>query len=62
MKLNKVKGIFGLPVLTDNIIWLWVEDNYLVVIDPAISQPVKNFIKENNLLLDSIFQTLQHVF
>ena len=60
MKLNKEKGIFGLPVLTDNIIWLWVENKSLVVIDPALSQPVKNFIKENDLFLDSILQTHHH--
>ena len=60
MKLNKVKGIFGLPVLTDNIIWLWVEGTSLVVIDPALSQPVKNFINENNLKLDTILQTHHH--
>ena len=60
MKLNKVKGIFGLPVLTDNIIWLWVEDKSLVVIDPALSKPVKDFIRKNNLQLDSIFQTHHH--
>ena len=60
MKLNKAKGIFGLPVLTDNIIWLWVENKSLVVIDPALSQPVKNFIKENDLFLDSILQTHHH--
>ncbi len=60
MKLNKVKGIFGLPVLTDNIIWLWVEDKSIVVIDPALSQPVKNFIKKHDLSLDSILQTHHH--
>ena len=60
MKLNKARGIFGLPVLTDNIIWLWVENKSLVVIDPALSQPVKNFIKENDLFLDSILQTHHH--
>ena len=60
MKLNKVKGIYGLPVLTDNIIWLWVEGTSLVVIDPALSQPVKNFINENNLKLDTILQTHHH--
>ena len=60
MKLNKAKGIFGLPVLTDNIIWLWVENKSLVVIDPALSQPVKNFINENDLFLDSILQTHHH--
>ncbi len=60
MKLNKVEGIFGLPALTDNIIWLWVEDKSLVVIDPALSEPVKNFIKKNNLRLDTILQTHHH--
>ncbi len=60
MKFNKVRGIIGLPVLTDNIIWLWVEDKSLVVIDPALSKPVKNFINKNNLLLDSILQTHHH--
>ena len=60
MKLNKVKGIFGLPVLTDNIIWLLVEDKSIVVIDPALSEPVKNFINKNNLILDSILQTHHH--
>lgn len=60
MRLNKVKRIFGLPVLTDNIIWLWIEDKSLVVIDPALSGPVKNFIKENNLVLEAILQTHHH--
>ena len=60
MRLNKVKRIFGLPVLTDNIIWLWIEDKSLVVIDPALSEPVKNFIKENNLVLEAILQTHHH--
>ena len=60
MRLNKVKRIFGLPVLTDNIIWLWIEDQSLVVIDPALSGPVKNFIKENNLVLEAILQTHHH--
>ena len=60
MRLNKVKRIFGLPVLTDNIIWLWIEDKSLVVIDPALSGPIKNFIKENNLVLEAILQTHHH--
>ena len=60
MRFNKGKGIFGIPVLTDNIIWLLVEKEYLIVVDPAISKPVKDFIKENNLKLDTILQTHHH--
>ena len=60
MVLNKGHYIFGLPVLSDNVVWLWVEDNSVVVIDPAISQPVIDWIKKNNLILDSILQTHHH--
>ena len=54
MSINKEKKIFGLPVLNDNIIWIWVENKSVVVIDPAISQPVINFIEEEDLKLGLI--------
>jgi len=60
MSLNKDQKIFALPVLKDNIIWIWVKDNSAVVIDPAISDPVINWIKEKNLELKAIFQTHHH--
>ena len=60
MSINKEKKIFGLPVLNDNIIWIWVENKSVVVIDPAISQPVINFIEEEDLKLEFIFQTHHH--
>tara|TARA_Y100000589_G_scaffold330902_1_gene382118 strand:- start:1474 stop:2217 length:744 start_codon:yes stop_codon:yes gene_type:complete len=61
MTYNKVEGIFGLPVLQDNIIWLWVERGSVVVIDPSISEPVINWIYSNGLQLDSILQTHHHI-
>ena len=60
MTFNKEVQIFGLPVLKDNIIWLWVENGSVVVIDPAVSEPVINWIKSKNLKLDTIFQTHHH--
>ena len=60
MTFNKVKGIFGIRVLEDNIVWLWVENKSVVVIDPAVSKPIINWIKKKKLHLDSIFQTHHH--
>ena len=60
MTLNKEAEIYGLPVLNDNIIWIWVKGNKAVVIDPAISKPVIEFIKDKELILDTIFQTHHH--
>ena len=60
MPLNKAKKIIALPVLKDNIIWLWVRNKSVVVVDPAISSPVIKWIKERNLTLDTILQTHHH--
>ena len=60
MSFNKVQNIIGLPVLQDNIIWLWVRDNSVIVVDPAISKPVIDWIRKRNLDLFAIFQTHHH--
>tara|TARA_B100000073_G_C23691495_1_gene556642 strand:- start:566 stop:1312 length:747 start_codon:yes stop_codon:yes gene_type:complete len=61
MAFNKAEElIIGLPVLKDNIIWLWIEGESVVVIDPALSKPVSDWINKNNLRLDSILQTHHH--
>lgn len=52
--------IHGLPVLQDNIIWIWVEDDQAVVIDPAISEPVLTWLKAKGLNLVSVLQTHHH--
>ena len=61
MTLNKEQKIFGLPVLKDNIIWLWVENKSVVVIDPSISKPVIDWIRNKDLQLIAIFQTHHHL-
>ena len=60
MDLNKAKKIIGLRVLRDNIIWLWEKNKSAVVIDPALSEPVINYLEKNNLRLEAILQTHHH--
>ena len=52
--------IHPIPVLKDNIIWIWVKGDQAVVVDPAISQPVISWLKENELKLTSVLQTHHH--
>ena len=52
--------IHPIPVLTDNIIWIWVKENQAVVIDPAISEPIINWLKSNELDLKAVLQTHHH--
>ncbi len=61
MKIEKQNFIIHpIPVLKDNIIWIWVKDNQAVVIDPAISQPVITWLKSNDIKLNCILQTHHH--
>ena len=60
MRFNKEQKIIGIKVLRDNVIWLWENDNSAVVIDPALSQPVIEYLKANNLNLKAILQTHHH--
>ena len=50
MELNKAHQITGIRVLSDNVIWLWVKDKSVVVIDPSVHQPVIRYIDEKNHL------------
>ncbi len=52
--------IHALPVLKDNIIWIWEIEKEAVVVDPAIAEPVEKYLKTNNLTLNSILQTHHH--
>ena len=62
MSFNKDQNIIGLPVLQDNIIWLWVNNKSVVVVDPSIAEPVINWIKKRNLDLFAIFQNIDVQF
>ncbi|AAP99606.1 MULTISPECIES: hydroxyacylglutathione hydrolase [Prochlorococcus] len=52
--------IHPIPVLMDNIIWIWVKEKQAIVVDPAISEPVINLLKGNGLSLHSVLQTHHH--
>ncbi len=52
--------IYPIPVLRDNIIWVWVSGNQAVVVDPAVPEPVETFLKQKDLNLNSILQTHHH--
>ena len=56
---NKFR-IHALPVLEDNIVWIWVEGENAVVIDPSITEPVKEWLEKNNLFLKAVLQTHHH--
>ena len=56
---NKFR-IHSVPVLEDNIVWIWVEGKHAVVIDPSISEPVKAWLEKNNLSLKAVLQTHHH--
>ncbi len=60
MEFNKEQKIIGLRVLSDNVIWLWVKNKSVVVIDPAVSKPVIEYLKTNKLKLEAILQTHHH--
>jgi len=52
--------ILPIPVLQDNIVWVWVHNCNAVVVDPSISSPVKKLLLNNNLSLKAILQTHHH--
>ena len=60
MEFNKEQKIIGIRVLSDNVIWLWKKNKSVVVIDPALSKPVIEYLKTNNLYLEAILQTHHH--
>ena len=60
--LDKKSGftIHPINVLEDNIVWVWVKDCNAVVVDPSISNPVKEWLLNKNLSLKAILQTHHH--
>ncbi len=52
--------IHPIPVLKDNIIWAWEVGEEAVVVDPAITEPVQEWLIAKNLILKAILQTHHH--
>ena len=53
-------GIHQLPVLNDNIIWIWVRGRQAVVVDPAVAEPVIAWLEARELELEAVLQTHHH--
>lgn len=54
--------ISPIQALKDNYIWAITQDGseYAIIIDPSEAAPVIDFLKQNNLMLDSILLTHHH--
>ena len=53
-------GVHQLPVLSDNIVWIWVRGQQAVVVDPAVAEPVIHWLQQRGLELHAVLQTHHH--
>ena len=53
-------GIKPLPVLQDNVVWIWAKGREAVVVDPAVAEPVKQWLVDRKLELTAVLQTHHH--
>ena len=53
-------SLHALPVLQDNVIWIWVRGAEAVVIDPAVAPLVREWLDERQLSLAAVLQTHHH--
>ena len=51
-------ALHALPVLQDNVIWIWVCEGEAVVVDPAVAPPVQTWLEDQGLTLTTILQTI----
>ena len=58
--LSATDGIHQLPVLSDNIVWIWVRMHQAVVVDPAVAEPVIQWLQQRRLSLRAVLQTHHH--
>ncbi len=60
-KENNNYSIHGIPVLQDNIVWIWAKEKQAVVVDPAVVEPVERWLKAKGISLVGILQTHHHL-
>ena len=53
-------SLHALPVLQDNVIWVWVRGTEAVVIDPAVAPQVQDWLEDRQLNLAAVLQTHHH--
>ena len=52
--------LHALPVLRDNVVWIWQRGSDAVVVDPAIAAPVREYLHGLGLTLQAVLQTHHH--
>ena len=52
--------LHALPVLRDNVVWIWQRGSDAVVVDPAIAPPVREYLHGLGLTLQAVLQTHHH--
>ena len=57
---STIDGIYPVAVLSDNIVWVWVHGNQAIVIDPAVSEPIIDWLDTRGLQLVAVLQTHHH--
>ncbi len=57
---STIHGIHPVAVLNDNIVWVWVHGNQAVVVDPAVAEPIVDWLEKHELELVAILQTHHH--
>ena len=53
-------GIKPLPVLQDNVVWIWARGREAVVVDPAVAEPVRQWLVDRKVELAAVLQTHHH--
>ena len=53
-------SLHALPVLQDNVIWVWARGTEAVVIDPAVAPQVQDWLEDRQLNLAAVLQTHHH--
>ena len=53
-------GITPLPVLQDNVVWIWARGDEAIVVDPAVAEPVRQWLVDRKLELTAVLQTHHH--
>ena len=53
-------SLHALPVLRDNVVWVWVRGDEAAVVDPAVSDPVVDWLQDRQLQLRAVLQTHHH--
>ncbi len=58
--LKTQSGIKGIPLLKDNICWIWFSGENVVVVDPPETKPIQTWLESEALTVVAILQTHHH--